>query len=109
MRIVFGNPKLYKKIIVFRYQETLPLEASLRGLSMTLTSSNRWAASGAVAGAALIIFNPMTYWLTDTIFLGREYVAGSKGRCPTYFGYFLHVVVLFFAVFGLLCISWACT
>lgn len=75
---------------------------------MTLTNSNRWAAAGAIGGAALIVFNPLTYFLTDTIAMGREYIAASKGRCPTYFGYVLHTIVLFFAVYGILCISWAC-
>lgn len=75
---------------------------------MTLTNSNRWAASGAIAGAALVIFNPFTYWMVDSIAMGREYVAANKGRCPTLFGYFLHCVVLFFVVYGLLTINWAC-
>lgn len=75
---------------------------------MTLTNSNRWAASGAIAGAALVVFNPLTYWFVDTLAMGREYIAGNKGRCATYLGYFLHCVVLFFVVYGLLCISWAC-
>lgn len=62
---------------------------------MTLTNSNRWAASGAIAGAALVVFNPLTYWFSSTLAMGREYIAGNKGRCATYFGYFLHCIILF--------------
>ncbi len=76
---------------------------------MTLTNSNRWAAAGAIGGASLIIFNPLTYWFTDTLAMGREYIAGQRGRSPTYLGLILHVIVLFFVTYGLLSISWACT
>jgi hypothetical protein len=75
---------------------------------MTLTSNNRWAASGAIAGAALIIYSPLTYWFMDTLGMGRGYVAQNKGTCPTYLGLFIHTLVLFFVVFGLLSINWAC-
>lgn len=74
---------------------------------MTLTNSNRWAASGAIAGAALIIYNPLTYRFMDILALGRGYIADNKG-CPTGLGYFLHTVVLFFVTYALLSISWAC-
>ncbi len=73
-----------------------------------LTQSNRWAAAGAIAGAALIIYNPLTYLFTDTLFLARGYIASRKDRCPTNFGYLVHTIVLFFVVYGLLCINWAC-
>ncbi len=75
---------------------------------MTFTENNKWAASGAIAGAALLVFNPLTYWLVDTIFASKGWIAGNKGMCPTYLGLFIHVIVLFFAVYGLLCIDWAC-
>lgn len=75
---------------------------------MTLKSSNRWAAAGAIGGAALIIYSPMTYWLMDTIGMSKGYVASNKGQCPTILGYFIHTVVLFFVVFGLLSIDWSC-
>jgi len=75
---------------------------------MTLTNTNRWACAGAIGGAALIIYSPLTYWFTDTLGMGRGYVSSDKGTRPTYFGLFLHTVVLFFVVYGLLCIDWAC-
>lgn len=75
---------------------------------MTLNQENRWAAAGAIGGAALIIYSPITYWLTDKISLGKGYVARNNGRTPTYAGIFLHTVVLFFVAFGLLSIPWTC-
>ena len=69
---------------------------------MTLTNSNRWAASGAVAGAAIIIYNPILYQFFDVYF--------TKSRDPErgWWGYILRTIILFFVVYGLLCISWAC-
>ena len=75
---------------------------------MTLKSNNRWAASGAIGGAALIIYSPITYRFMDMLGLNRGYVAQNKGSCPTYLGLLLHTVVLFFVVYGLLSINWIC-
>jgi hypothetical protein len=75
---------------------------------MTLTMQNRWAASGAIAASALIVYNPITFAFTDMLALGKNYIASDKGHCPTLVGYFIHVVVLFFVVYGILCISWSC-
>jgi hypothetical protein len=75
---------------------------------MPFTSHNRWACAAAIGGAALVIYNPWTYWFVDTLAMGKGYVASNHGSCPSGFGYFLHTVVLFFAVYGILSISWAC-
>jgi hypothetical protein len=77
---------------------------------MTLTESNRWAASAAISyGAAMIIYSPLTYWLTDSIAMKKGYLASDKGTRPTLLGLFIHTTVLFFVVFGLLSINWACS
>jgi len=75
---------------------------------MTLKNNNRWAAAGAIGGASLIIYSPLTYWFMDTLGMSKGYVAQNKGTCPTYLGLFLHTVVLFFVVYGLLSIDWTC-
>lgn len=75
---------------------------------MTLVESNRVAAAGAIAAAALIIFSPFTYWLTDKLALGRGYVAQQNGKKPTCLGIFLHVLVLFAATIGILSVGWVC-
>ena len=75
---------------------------------MTLTNSNRWAAAGAIGGAALIIYNPLVYRFMDMVALNRNYVAKEKGTTPTMLGYILHTIVLFFVVYGILCVNWAC-
>jgi len=75
---------------------------------MTFTESNKWAASGAIAGAALIIYNPLTFMFTEAITMGRGYIATNHGNTPTWAGWVLHAIVLFFVVYGLLCVSWQC-
>ena len=75
---------------------------------MTLKNTNRWAAAGAIAGASLIIYSPLTYWFMDTLAMGKGYIAANKGTCPSLWGLMLHTIVLFFAVYGLLTINWAC-
>lgn len=75
---------------------------------MTLTSSNRWAASAACAAGAFIIFNPLVFWLMDSIFMGRGIIAENKGRMPSNWGLLLHSIVLFFVIYGLLSINWSC-
>ena len=75
---------------------------------MTLNNNNRWAAAGAIWGAAIIIYSPPTYWLVDTLAMSKGYVAQNKGSCPTMLGLLIHTTVLFFAVYGLLSIDWAC-
>lgn len=74
---------------------------------MTFTMTNRWAASASVAGASLIIYSPLTFWLVDFIFLKKGYIY-SRETGPSLLGLFVHTIVLFFAVFGLLSIAWAC-
>lgn len=76
--------------------------------TMTLSNDNRWAAAGAIGGAALIIYNPLTYWFVDTIAASKEYIAANKGSSPRWLGYFIHTIVLFFVVYGILCIKWSC-
>lgn len=76
---------------------------------MTLKSDNRWAAAGAIAASSAIIFSPVVFKLTNYGFggfAGRTYIA--KEGCSKYAGVVLHAIVLFFVVYGLLSINWAC-
>ena len=75
---------------------------------MTLNENNRWAASGAIAAAALIIFNPYTYRVTEFIGRKRGYIAENNGRTPAGYGLLLHAIVLFFVVYGILTMNWVC-
>lgn len=75
---------------------------------MALKKADRWYASAAVAGAALIIFHPFTYWGVDFIFGNKGWIAEEKGKKPTMWGLMLHVIVLFFAVIGIMYVPWSC-
>ncbi len=76
---------------------------------MTLTSTNAWAASGAIGfGVCLILFSPLSYWLLDTVCGKRGWIAGNKGTAPTLLGLMLVCTLVFFATFGILSINWAC-
>jgi ABC-type uncharacterized transport system permease subunit len=75
---------------------------------MTLRNNNRWAAAGAIGGAALIVYSEFTYWFVDTLCMGKGWIAENKGKCPNWKGQLLLTMVLFFAVYGLLSIDWAC-
>lgn len=76
---------------------------------MTLTSGSAWALAAASSfGAAMIIYSPLMYWATDSIAGKKGYISSEKGTRPTLLGLFLHTTVLFFVLFGLMNISWAC-
>ena len=76
---------------------------------MTLTNEHRWAASGVIAAASLIIFSPIMYRITDaTIGFGKGYLAEEKGYRHKLLGVFIHAIVLFFVAYGLLSIKWDC-
>jgi len=81
--------------------------------AMTLTNSNRWAAAGAIGGAALVIYHPLFYRFTDTVVIpygtyrdwfgkDRNITARNKGTTPTLFGYILHAILLFFVAYFIL-------
>lgn len=76
---------------------------------MTLNQSNRWACAGAVSAAALIIFHPYTYKVTEFIARNKGYIAENNGRTPSWKGLLLHTIILFFVVFGLLSMDWTCS
>jgi len=73
--------------------------------------THRWVVSAASASLALFLFNPLTYLATNKLFSvgsGRDFIAEDAGRRPTWIGLLLHCVILFFAIFGILCINWDC-
>lgn len=73
---------------------------------MGLSNSNKWAASGACAAAAFVIFSPYVYATTNYLLLNRGYVKNAAG--PTLFGLLLHTIVVFFIFYGILAANWAC-
>ena len=76
---------------------------------MTLSTTSSWSVAGASSfGAAMIIYSPLTYWLTDTIAMSKGYISSNRGSTPTLLGLLIHTTVLFFAIYGLLCINWTC-
>jgi len=76
---------------------------------MTLTTENRWAAAGAIASSALLLYIPLAY---DYSVL--DLLMSKKGKSDEYkashrlAGIFVHAVVLFFVAFGILCADFAC-
>lgn len=83
---------------------------------MTLTDSNRWVFSAAAAGSALIIFNPITFWVTEsTIGMNRKYLADKVDNPdepyvarPKFWGYLVHGIVFFFIIYAIISIDWTC-
>lgn len=89
---------------------------------MGLASADRWYIAAIVGGFSLLIHSPMVYNVVEGTFesvglkgavtemerttpMGRLFGLGK----PTYFGVFLHSLVLFFATFGILHIDWNCS
>lgn len=76
---------------------------------MTLTTENRWAAAGAIASSAMLLYIPLAY---DYSVL--DLLMSKKGQSEDYqtthrlAGIFVHAVVLFFVTFGILCADFAC-
>jgi len=77
---------------------------------MTLTFNNAWACSAAISfGVVLLLMNPLTFWLTDTICGKKGYISTNRGSCVKLLGLFIHTIFIFFATFGILSINWQCS
>jgi hypothetical protein len=75
---------------------------------MGLTSNSKWGVTGSVFALALIIFSRWMFYLMDMIFASKHWISSEKGAKPTMFGMFLHALILAFAMYGILCLDWAC-
>jgi len=75
---------------------------------MTLSFDNRWGAAAACSfGAAMIIFSPIAFRATNYLAFNRGWMSDAAG--PTVIGFLIHVTALFFAIFGILSLNWACS
>jgi hypothetical protein len=70
----------------------------------TPTSSEKWIISAWSVLAVFVILNPLTYFITNSIFsiIGAPTIQNSKGplglAAPTLFGFVLHLVVFFLLI-----------
>ncbi len=73
-----------------------------------LSNSSAWAISASSFALSLVLFNPLTFFVTDKIAMGKNYIASDNGHRPTALGIFVHGIVLFFAMYCILLIDFAC-
>jgi hypothetical protein len=72
------------------------------------TSNKKWSISIWSVLVVLLIFNPITYWVTNKIFtsLGAPTIVGNRGlfyfSAPTMFGFILHLIVFLLVVRGMM-------
>lgn len=68
------------------------------------SSTEKWSISAWSVMAVFVIFNPLTYWITNKVFglLGAPTIQGRSGplafAAPTMFGFTLHLIVFFLLV-----------
>ena len=62
------------------------------------TSSEKWTISTWSVVAVILLFNPLTFKITNILSLLSPYLATTRSYGPTMFGYFLHFVAFFFLV-----------
>lgn len=68
------------------------------------TSPEKWSISAWSVLAVFVIFNPLTYWITNKVFglLGAPTIKGHSRplafAAPTMFGFTLHLIVFFLVV-----------
>ena len=68
------------------------------------TSLEKWSISAWSVLAVFVIFNPLTYYITNKVFgmIGAPTIQKSNGplvlATPTTFGFILHLIVFFFLV-----------
>ena len=70
------------------------------------SSTEKWSISAWSVLAVFVIFNPLTFWITNKVFglLGAPTIQGPRGgrplafAAPTFFGFTLHLIVFFLLV-----------
>ena len=69
------------------------------------SSTEKWSISAWSVLAVFVIFNPLTFWITNKVFglLGAPTIQGPRGSplafaAPTFFGFTLHLIVFFLLV-----------
>lgn len=73
-----------------------------------MTSSDKWAISAWSVLLVFLIFNPVTYYVTNYIFslLGAPTIQNNAGplqfSAPTAFGFVLHLVVFLLLIRGMM-------
>ena len=69
-----------------------------------MTKLEKWTISAWSVLAVFVIFNPLTYWITNKVFgiLGAPTLQSNDRPltlvAPTMFGFVLHLIVFFFLV-----------
>jgi hypothetical protein len=72
------------------------------------TSTKKWVISLWSLLAVILIFNPITYWVTNKLFsiAGKPTLQFDDDPmamvAPTYFGFVLHLIVFFLVVRGMM-------
>jgi hypothetical protein len=67
--------------------------ASTKPTNNSINSSDKWRFTLYNTILLLILFNPWTYKITNTLLSGLVGNIASKDGCPTLLGFFIHVIV----------------
>ena len=67
--------------------------ASTQPTKKSIDSSDKWRFTLYTTILLLVLFNPWTYKITNTLLSGLVGNIASKDGCPTLLGFFIHVIV----------------